>query len=390
MACNLRNYFSVSSPRAAACVAKVATLCESQPRLSCASPVLPTSRVVPLLRSRFDDTAGSLLLKRLATPSSAESTFYLSNAAARAALSFTSEALGIDFNAGTLTVAVDAPTQYMQVDAATIRSLEVLAPLHPEGGCLFNLLNRTTTSGGSAMLKRLMIQPLRDQNEINMRLDGLAALIGDESLYTGLSALVARLPTAFETTASTFAKSVLRSNDATGISSACTALLAIREGLLALPPLADALSSSNDPFLLSFLEAVSSPVLRELDDAICGVLDDGVLSGKARFVKWCAAAFAVRSGVDTFLDVARKAYSDAVESVHGHVASLRQSLAVTGLAVRAVFARCVPVLLSQGWCLLSTDVRPDIVPSADVAFICRALHRFGTPHRSKHAIYSSR
>ena len=61
--------------------------------------------------------------------------------------------------------------RYVRLDKFTIRNLELVAPMTPEGKSLRSVLDRTVTPMGARMLQRWMLFPLRDPAAINRRLD---------------------------------------------------------------------------------------------------------------------------------------------------------------------------------------------------------------------------
>lgn len=67
--------------------------------------------------------------------------------------------------------------KFVWFDQFTIRNLEVLYPSHPGGKTLFEVLDKTLTPMGSRLLKKWVVLPLKDLNEINARLNTVEALI---------------------------------------------------------------------------------------------------------------------------------------------------------------------------------------------------------------------
>ncbi len=61
--------------------------------------------------------------------------------------------------------------RFVRLDKFTIRNLELVAPMTPEGKSLREVLDRTVTPMGARMLHRWMLFPLRDPAAINRRLD---------------------------------------------------------------------------------------------------------------------------------------------------------------------------------------------------------------------------
>lgn len=69
-------------------------------------------------------------------------------------------------------------TGAMVLDPFTQRSLELIAPLRPEGKLtLLSVLDRTKTPMGRRLLRRWLLSPLRDRAQIEARLDAVEALI---------------------------------------------------------------------------------------------------------------------------------------------------------------------------------------------------------------------
>lgn len=60
--------------------------------------------------------------------------------------------------------------RYVRLDRFTVRSLELLNPMVPEGVSLLKVLDRTFTSMGGRLLRRWINLPLKEEDEINARL----------------------------------------------------------------------------------------------------------------------------------------------------------------------------------------------------------------------------
>ncbi len=61
--------------------------------------------------------------------------------------------------------------RYVRMDKFTIRSLELVSPMQEDGTSLLNVIDRTVSPMGGRMLHRWMVFPLRDERQINRRLD---------------------------------------------------------------------------------------------------------------------------------------------------------------------------------------------------------------------------
>lgn len=61
--------------------------------------------------------------------------------------------------------------QYVRMDKFTIRSLEIVTPMQEGGTSLLNVIDRTVSPMGGRMLHRWIVFPLKDERQINERLD---------------------------------------------------------------------------------------------------------------------------------------------------------------------------------------------------------------------------
>lgn len=62
-------------------------------------------------------------------------------------------------------------SEFVWLDQFTVRNLELIHPLHPDGKPLVEVLDRTHTPMGARSLRRAILLPLKDINQIHRRLD---------------------------------------------------------------------------------------------------------------------------------------------------------------------------------------------------------------------------
>lgn len=99
----------------------------------------------------------------------------LAAAAAGALLSYLAATVG---ELGHLRPPTPSREETLTLDAFTQRSLELLAPLRPEGGVtLLSVLDRTKTAMGRRLLRRWILAPLASRPAIERRLDAVEALV---------------------------------------------------------------------------------------------------------------------------------------------------------------------------------------------------------------------
>ncbi|MHC4881291.1 MAG: DNA mismatch repair protein MutS [Planctomycetota bacterium] len=76
------------------------------------------------------------------------------------------------------------PTQYLQIDPTSLRSLEVLRTIRGESakGTLLDTIDQTATGMGSRLLRAWVCMPLREVDAIERRQDAIEELFGDDAL----------------------------------------------------------------------------------------------------------------------------------------------------------------------------------------------------------------
>jgi DNA mismatch repair protein MSH2 len=103
--------------------------------------------------------------------------------------------LGDESNYGTFKMSEYQLAEFMRVDAAAIRALNIFAlPGDPKNACLFGLLNKTKTPMGSRTMNRWLRQPLLDLEAIGKRHDIVEAFVEDTELRSGLADKLRKTP----------------------------------------------------------------------------------------------------------------------------------------------------------------------------------------------------
>ncbi|MFY0607501.1 MAG: DNA mismatch repair protein MutS [Cyclobacteriaceae bacterium] len=73
--------------------------------------------------------------------------------------------------------------QYVWLDKFTIRNLELIQPSQPDGTALIDILDETETPMGSRQLRKWMVLPLKDKDQIDRRLNTVEALMNHEEVF---------------------------------------------------------------------------------------------------------------------------------------------------------------------------------------------------------------
>lgn len=74
-------------------------------------------------------------------------------------------------------IQVEQSQQFIALDPVTRRNLELIEPLFEHGTSLFTLINDCKTAMGGRLLKRCLMQPLRDSTLLNARLDAIQDIL---------------------------------------------------------------------------------------------------------------------------------------------------------------------------------------------------------------------
>jgi len=154
---------------------------------------------------------------------------------------------------------VEQISQYIQLDAATRRNLEIDVTLRGEASpTLYSLLNTTQTAMGARLLRLWLHHPLRDRNLVTKRLDAVAELIHTEK-YQALQ-LSLKVIGDIERMTTRVALNTARPRDLSGL----------RDSLLQLPSLQNLLLLSQAILLQTLRANLQAPfeVVRILTQAI--------------------------------------------------------------------------------------------------------------------------
>lgn len=78
-------------------------------------------------------------------------------------------------------------SDYVWLDQFTVRNLELIHPLHPDGTALVDVIDHTLTSMGGRMLRRSVLLPLKDHQHIQKRLDTVEVFLKNINCLEQLS-----------------------------------------------------------------------------------------------------------------------------------------------------------------------------------------------------------
>ncbi|XP_040365989.1 DNA mismatch repair protein MSH4 isoform X2 [Rosa chinensis] len=297
-----------------------------------------TVKKVVMARGCFDDTTGAVLIKNLAAkePSALGldtyyKQYYLCLAAAAATIKWIEAEKGVIVTNHSLSVTFNGSFAHLNIDATSVQNLEIIDPLHStlwgpsnKKRSLLHMLKTTKTIGGSRLLRANLLQPLKDIETINARLDCLDELMSNEQLFFGLSQVLRKFPKESDRVLCHFCfKPKKITNKVMGVDNArksqllVSSIILLKTALDALPLLSRALKDAKSSLLANVYKSVcENEKYAAIRKRIGEVIDEDVLHARVPFVARTQQCFAVKAGIDGLLDIARRSFCDTSEAIH--------------------------------------------------------------------------
>ncbi len=131
-------------------------------------------------------------------------------------------------------------SKYINLDATTIRNLEITENLYDNSKkyTLLEVLDKTNTAMGSRLFKKMILNPLRNRNQINERLDSIEILSKDKILCDEIAQMLKECAD-IERISSRLSYNTASPRD----------LVALRETLKRIPSIKEKISNMNSPLL---------------------------------------------------------------------------------------------------------------------------------------------
>eukprot|EP00775_Hariotina_reticulata_P012444 gene12444-12581_t len=182
------------------------------------------------------------------------------------------------------------------------------------------------------------LRPLTDINTLQLRLDSLQELLESPHLALELASMMQTLPKQLDKVCSNLA---VRPSSAAAIKdpsarmgSLVSAVILLRDVLRCLPAMADSMTWVDTTLLKAVQANLGQEKLRQLLQEIEAVMDDDAQASKAQFVNKVQQCFAVRTQVDSFLDMSRATFTRLTESIHDLAAKYSSSTGITTLKMQ--------------------------------------------------------
>ncbi|ORY11225.1 DNA mismatch repair protein muts [Clohesyomyces aquaticus] len=241
-----------------------------------------------------------------------------------AALKYIELGLAKTFPFHSLRIKYEPSEGSMMVDVSTIHSLELVQNLqNPKSrDCLFGLLNETLTPMGGRLLRSNILQPLTDPETLNTRYDALEELTTKEEMFFATRAAmknfldVDRILTALIVIPT---KPTIQTSE-----QSINQVIMLKQFVTSINPIYEALTGARSSMLHNIREICASENLTPVQDEIDRVINEGTAYAKQPLELRNQRTYAVKSGVNGLLDVARTTYKEATEDAYQHSTELGQ------------------------------------------------------------------
>ncbi|KAK7542311.1 muts domain V-domain-containing protein [Phyllosticta citribraziliensis] len=213
----------------------------------------------------------------------------------------------------------------MMIDISTIRALELIQNLESPKSrdCLYGLLNSTQTPMGARLLRSNVLQPLTDMETLNTRYDALEELSTKEEMFFATrQALKAFLDVDKILTELII---VPTKTSAQSMEQAINQVLMLKQFVSCIEPVYSALTGARSTMLSGIRELCNPDHVAPVQNLINEVINEDTIFAWKPIDLRNQHTYAVKSGTNGLLDVARQAYREASDDVYQHVKDLAET-----------------------------------------------------------------
>ncbi|KAF2280678.1 uncharacterized protein EI97DRAFT_367992 [Westerdykella ornata] len=212
----------------------------------------------------------------------------------------------------------------MMIDVSTIHSLELVQNLQDPKSrdCLFGLLNETLTPMGSRLLRSNVVQPLTDPDTLNGRYDALEELTTKEEVFFATRAALKNFIDADRILTALIViptKPTIHTTE-----QSINQVIMLKHFVNSVSPVYEALTGARSDMLSNIRELCAPINVRPVQELIDSVINEDTTFAKQPLELRNQRTYAVKSGVNGLLDVARTTYKEAMEDAYQHSNELSQ------------------------------------------------------------------
>ncbi|KAH7034787.1 muts domain V-domain-containing protein [Microdochium trichocladiopsis] len=274
-------------------------------------------------REYWSETAGVEYIQTLAFKADLEAIkvaiqgHFFATCAFAAVIKFVEASCQLSIASHTLRVRYQPSEHTMMIDASTIHSLELIQNLHnPKSkDSLFGLLNETVTPMGSRLLRSTILQPSTQvESVLNPRYEAVQELAMKEDVFFE----VRKALKGFIDVEKLLTSLVIVPHEPCIAASemAIDNVLAIKSFIMAVGPLYESLMAVRSSLLVRIRDLCRPEMVHPVIELIRETINDDVISMKTPIDRRNQRSYAVRTGVNGLLDVARQTYKEGTEDIY--------------------------------------------------------------------------
>lgn len=210
------------------------------------------------------------------------------------------------------------------IDLSTMHSLELVQNLHNAKSkhCLFGLLNETQTPMGARLLRSNVLQPLTNIETLNTRYDALEELTTKEEMFFATRAALKPFLDADRM----LTQLILITTQANlkETEQAINNIVMLKQFVSLVRPVWEALAGCRCTMLFEIRNLCATENLEPIQDLINDVLNEDTTFARQPLDLRNQRTYAVKSGVNGLLDVARMTYKEAMTDAYQHITDLAE------------------------------------------------------------------
>eukprot|EP00048_Salpingoeca_helianthica_P008174 m.119619 g.119619 ORF g.119619 m.119619 type:complete len:869 (+) comp14532_c0_seq3:2474-5080(+) len=288
----------------------------------------PSTNIVTVKRKYFNAERGLETITRLCLSEykivemEVIEKYYCLSAAA-ALIKYVEFIQNIVYSPRSLKIVFTGSEKSTMIDSATARNLELTHNIRNPNNTddtLFGLINATKTGCGERLLRSEVLQPPFDVDTSNTRLDTVSELTQNEELFSRLEDILSRFLDLEHLIA--LCIQIPKSESVRLMEHKIIQVIYLKHTLELVQPLSEILDNATSPLLTTYRSCLDDPRLesmrRKIDDV---VHPDSHFSRKTLDMR-TQKCFAVKSGLNGMLDVARRTYTETVEDISEMIGQL--------------------------------------------------------------------
>ncbi|KAF2405477.1 hypothetical protein EJ06DRAFT_502734 [Trichodelitschia bisporula] len=239
-----------------------------------------------------------------------------------AIMKFVEFQLGKTFPFRSLRVAYEPAEGSMVIDMPTVHSLELIQNLENQKSkqCLYGLLDETLTPMGSRFLRSCILQPSIDPDVIAKRYDAVEELTTKEDMFFATRQALKSTCDA-EKVLTGFI--MIHANPSTiHTEQTINRLIIVKQFAASMRPVFEALAGAQSALLRSIQKNCNPRCLEPIYEIIGQAINEDTAFAKSPLEMRNQRIYAVKSGVNGLLDVARQTYKESSEDAYRHLEDL--------------------------------------------------------------------